>query len=276
MAHDEPLRRASRNSAPSDVPGSADALRERIVRMHPVRLHCALILVACFGAGLLATKLLLMAGIETMWIRYAIALGVAYAVFLLGVRIWLRYAGFDVHVLPRRREGGYDVPDLLPDNVTIRGPADIFRGGGGRSGGGGASMRFDAGTASEAKARAVFGTSASSSSSSTGGGWGLDLDDGLVLLALIAVALAVSGAVIYLIWAAPTILAEAAFAALLSAGLVRSTRRIAAGDWMTSVIGNTWVAFGVVSIFAIGFAVYAQHVYPDARTLADVVHQLRD
>lgn len=272
MAHERPMRRRSPGPEAADFPGSADALRERIVRVHAVRLHCALILVACFGAGLLATKLLLMAGIETMWIRYAIALFVAYAVFLLGVRIWLRYAGFDVHVLPRRRDG-YDFPDLMPDNVTIRAPSEVFRGGGGRSGGGGASMRFDGGASAEAKAPVFFG--ASSPSSSSGGGAGLDLDDGLVLLALIAVALAVSGAVIYLIWAAPTILAEAAFAALLSAGLVRSTRRIASGDWMTSVIGNTWVAFGVVSILAIGFAVYAQHVYPDARTLADVVRHLR-
>ncbi len=270
MAHEEPARRATREGAHRALPGSADALRERIVRMHPVRLHCALILVACFGAGLLATKLLLLAGIQAMWIRYAIALVVAYAVFLLGVRIWLRYAGFDVHVLPRRRDGGYDAPDLLPDNVAVRGPGDVFRGGGGRSGGGGASMHLDGG-ASEAKSPAFLGASSSSSS----GGGGFDLDDGLVLIALVAVALAVSGAVIYLIWAAPTILAEAAFAGLLSAGLVRSTRRIASGDWMTSVIGNTWVAFGVVSILAIGFAVYAQHVYPDARTLADVVRHLR-
>ena len=69
-------------------------------------------------------------------------------------------------------------------------------------------------------------------------------------------------------------LSLAAFAALLSAGLVRSTHRIASGDWVTSVIGNTWVAFAVVSILAIAFAVYAQHVYPDARSLADVVRRL--
>jgi len=257
-----------------DPPASPEALRERIERLHYVRLHCALILVACFGAGLVATKALLMLGVHSMWIRYAIALVIAYLVFLGGVRLWLRYAGYDGE--PARRDGGgYDGPD--PFSGTWDGPGgsrvDVLRGGGGRSGGGGASARFDGGSASEGSV-SLLGSS--SRGSSSGGGGGFDLGDGVVLLLLIAVAVAVSGAVIYLVWAAPTILADAAFAALLSAGLVRSTRRMASGGWVTSVVGNTWIAFTVVALLAIVFALAAQHVYPDARSIVDVVRHLKD
>lgn len=48
-----------------EPPASSEALRARIVRRHAVRLHCALILVACFATGLLVTKLMLMAGVST-------------------------------------------------------------------------------------------------------------------------------------------------------------------------------------------------------------------
>lgn len=260
---------------PLDAPASAEALRERIVRHHAVRLHCTLILVACFAAGLAATKLLLMAGVSAMWIRYALALVLAYGMFLLGVRLWLRYAGFDVPVLPRKRsEGGIDLPDVIGNGGSSRSAADVFRAGGGRSGGGGASFKFDGGpaAASEAKAASIF--SNSSSGGGGGGGVGFDLDDGMVLVALLLLVLAVSGALIYLVWAAPTILADAAFAALLSAGLVKSTRRMASGHWVTSVIGHTWIPFAVVAVMAIGFALVAQHHYPEARTLPDVLRRL--
>lgn len=302
-----------------EPPASPEALRARIVRRHSVRLHCTLILVACFATGLVVTKLLLMAGVSTMWIRYFLALVAAYATFLFGIRIWLRYAGFDAHVAGKVRDPGVDLSAVIGDRASsgggsLRRGSDLLRAGGGRSGGGGASAGFHGRTVAETNVRAVAGGAIGSESGGSGsggatgigtgggsdggsaagmgggghaggatgtggggsGGWGLDFDGGLVLLALALVVLAVTGAVIYLVWAAPTILADAAFAAMLSAGLVRSTRRIASGDWVASVVGNTWIAFVVVAILAIGFAVLAQGVYPQAQTLPDVLRHLRD
>lgn len=256
-----------------DIPASSEVLRERIMARHAVRLHCALILCACFGMGLVVTKLVLLAGVDAMWVRYSVALVAAYLTFLLGVRIWLRYAGFDQPVLPSRRaRGNVEFPDVIGDvDLPARTTGAVFRGGGGRSGGGGASLKFDgAASASEAQGPSLVTVSSRGSA-----GWsGFDLDDGLVLVALIALVLAVSGAVIYLIYAAPTILADAAFAALLSAGLVKSTRRIATGHWVTSVVGHTWVAFGVVFVLALAFALVAQHYVPEARTVGDVLRRL--
>jgi hypothetical protein len=262
-----------------DEPSSAEALRKSITARFAVRVHCALILCACFGVGLLVTKLMLIVGVQAMWLRYAVALVAAYLMFLLGVRIWLFYAGFERPILPSRRSSLADNLDLANfggsggGGSSGGGIGSIFRGGGGRSGGGGASLAFgDGGRVDPAPTSAFL-----SSSSHGGSGGGLDLDfgdDGWVIVAFIALLLAVSGSVVWLIYAAPTILADAAFAALLSAGLVKSTKHIASGGWVESVVGHTWIAFTVVFALALTFALVAQHRFPDAHTIVDVVRHL--
>ncbi len=66
----------------------------------------------------------------------------------------------------------------------------------------------------------------------------------------------------------------AAFAGMLSAGLVRSTKHIASGGWVASVVGHTWIAFAIVLVCAVAFAVVAQRHVPEARTLLDVLRAL--
>jgi hypothetical protein len=269
-----------------DAYPDAASVRRAILARYACRLHVALILGVCFVIGLLVTKALLMAGVHTMWIRYSLALVAAYLMFLLGVRIWLRLAGFDRPILPSRRRS------LVPDaglgdlggsgggggGGSFRLPG--FRGGGGGSGGGGATANFaGASVASDATpdSSGVALGSGGSSSSSHGGGGGFDLDfgdDGWVLLALIALVAAIFGGVVWLIYAAPTILADAAFAGLLSAGLVRSTRHITSGGWVSSVVGHTWFAFALVFVLALVFAVVAQHRFPDAHSVVDVLNRL--
>jgi hypothetical protein len=269
-----------------DGDAAPEKFRQQVTARFAVRLHIALILSACFLVGLAVTKALLMAGIGAMWIRYAVALFMAYLAFLLGVRIWLRYAGYDRRILPSRRSSLVDGADLpsFGGGGSSGSSAELpsFRGGGGSSGGGGASARFGGGGAlgpdSSSSQALAFSSSQGSASSRGGhgsGGGGIDFgDDGWVLLLLIALAAAVFGAVVWIIYAAPAILADAAFAGMLSAGLVRSTRHIASGGWVASVVGHTWFAFALVFVLAIAFAVVAQRHYPDARTLADVVRRL--
>ncbi|MEO8509154.1 MAG: hypothetical protein ABI593_16135 [Betaproteobacteria bacterium] len=258
-----------------------EQLRQTIGARFAVRFHVALILGACFAVGLAVTKLLLMAGVGTMWIRYVVALGLAYCAFLLGVRIWLRYAGFDRRLLPSRRRHVPDDGGVVDWGGGGGGGGKgvdlpVFRGGGGGSGGGGASAHFGGGALpGETSPSSALAMSSQSHSASGGGGFSLDFgDDGWVLLALIAVAAALFGAVVWTIYAAPTILADAAFAGMLSAGLVRSTRRIAGTGWIGSVVGHTWLAFAAVFVLAVVFALVAQAHFPDARTLADVVRRL--
>jgi hypothetical protein len=109
----------------------------------------------------------------------------------------------------------------------------------------------------------------------SGGGGGFDLgDDGWVIIALIALVSAVLGAGAYLIYMAPTIVSDAAFAALLSGGLVRSTRRMGAEGWVGSVVRDTWIPFTVVLVLTVVFAATAHHYHPEARTLIELVRKM--
>lgn len=267
--------------------GAPAAFRQQVASRFAVRLHVVLILSACFAVGLAVTKLLLMAGVSVLWLRYAVALATAYLAFLLGVRLWLACTGYSRRMLPSPRStlaGDVGLPDLgMGGGSGSRVGWPGFRGGGGGSGGAGASSAFG-GPPSAAPPPAstqalVFSSSPSSASSGTStgggsGGGGFDLGDGWVLVLLVGLVLALAGGMAWIVYTAPTILADAAFAGMLSAGLVRSTRHIASGGWVASVVGHTWLAFAIVFVLAMAFAVLAQRHFPEARTLLDVVRAL--
>ena len=154
-----------------------------------------------------------------------------------------------------------------------------FRGGGGGSGGAGATADFGGSSATSGvtpdSPAFALGSGRGSTSGHSWGGFDFDFgDDGWVLVALIALVAALFGGVAWLVYAAPTILADAAFAGLLSAGLVRSTRHITSGGWIGSVVGHTWFAFALVFVLALVFAVVAQRHFPEAHSLVDVVRRL--
>src|SRR5690242_9244419 len=144
----------NRDGSKAAAPLSA---RERIARAlrarFALRMHTSILLLWTFCAGLLTTKALYALGMQTMWLRYFIAIIVAYGAFLLGVRIWLAYIGRGRLVQSgsrlqssRKSDGSVDLPDLIPSGGGSSsggsGVGGIFRGGGGGSGGGGASGSF--------------------------------------------------------------------------------------------------------------------------------------
>ncbi len=107
-----------------------------------------------------------------------------------------------------------------------------------------------------------------SSKSGSGSSFSLDIDgEGLVLvvlaLALVAAIVVASG---YLVWAAPDILSEAAFGAVLAGGLARRARNEDAMGWVAGVVRKTWWPFAIVLVLAIAFAGWSAAHYPKART----------
>ncbi len=258
-----------------------ERLKQVILARFPVRVHLSLILAGCFASGLLATTLLHRAGVDAMLIRYPLALLVAYGAFLLGIRMWLYYAGYGRALESRT---GNAVRNRTGDGLDwfngtagswgssgSSGAESSALGGGGGSGGAGASASFDAPSGTQSSL-GLLGSSGGSSSSS-GSGVDLDIDGGdgfMVLVALLALLATVFAAAIYLIYAAPTILADAAFAAMLSAGLIRSVKRIGDSGWVGSVVSDTWVAFAGILVLTVIFAAVARHYYPDAHTLREV------
>jgi hypothetical protein len=191
---------------------------------------------------------------------------------------------------------GADLPDIRTGGGSggSGGSGGGFSGRGGSFDGGGASGAWAEGgtrgaissSSSQLNAQALAATSmqesssadsASSLASRSGGGgsksgsgssFSLDIDgEGLVLvvlaIALVAALVVASG---YLVWAAPDILSEAAFGAVLAGGLARRARSEDALGWVAGVVKRTWWPFTLVLVLAIAFAGYAASHYPQAKT----------
>jgi len=238
-----------------------DASRHRFVREIAarffVRFHMTLIFGGAVAGGILASRWLFVSGVDALAERYALAVLGAYVVFFVLIRGWIVYVTW---LAPG--DSGLDASNLLPRDGW-RG-AD-FAGGGGRSGGGGASGTFDGGALP--RIENATPSSGGRMSSAT-----LDLDDAwLVILAMLLFVACLGGAALWVVWQAPVILPEAAFEALLAAGLVRAARRARFGGWARGVLRSTALPFTLVlgSAVVLGWAV--QHACPAATRLLDVL-----
>lgn len=250
----------------------------------------SLLLLLTGGAGFLCSYALLHAGLARMWLRYPVSILVAYCVFLLLLRLWLGAQG-------RRRGSGFD---FGPSNLDVNfggggasrgfdfGGAGDFAGGGA---GGGWSPPGDAGAgdinlnpvaASPSFASGGVGSGGGAGGSGSGGGLldglnvGLDLDfddEGCgVVLALAALALAaVAGLVVsvYVVYAAPALLAEILVDGLLVAGLYKRMKNVERRHWLRAAVRKTClpVALTVVSFGLAGYAM--GRVAPRVRTVGE-------
>ena len=238
--------------------------RGHLVQRFWLRFHMSLMLAATVGTGVLANRLLLAIPVHSMTLRWLIALAISYGAFFVFIRVWLAYVG----ARPLPVDIGNDALSNLDVHVLPRGGGSIFRGGGGTSGGGGASGSW--GDAMQAPVKGVFDGVGSVDVGDEGGCLVVVL--GVVLLALLA---AIGGGVAFLIIAAPHLLADAAFSALLAGGLVTSVRRMDEPDWGGSVLHATWKPLAVVVLLTVIAGVVAQNVAPGARTLGEVLMLLR-
>jgi len=254
----------------------AQSFRQRIVRQYMVRFHMSLLLMATAAIGMLTSKLLLMAGMHSVLLRYPIAVLGAYLVFMVLARLWVAYVLIDA-VATRRPSFFSGWSSSSSSGIDIG--ADLLPGGG--SSGGGVS--FGGGDSGGAGASDLWGSSASelaavpTPSGGGGGGGGfsfpsldlnIDFDDGfwilIVLGALIAV---IAGAGGYLIWAAPEILPDLALSALLSSCLTGAAKRAEAKGWMVSVLRATFIPLLLILAVTIALAVTVHHHCPGADKL---------
>jgi hypothetical protein len=244
-----------------------------------VRFHMTVLLLGVCASGLLVSKVLLELGLRSMLVRYLIAVCVSYLVFFFLMRVWLWYVGasskHDRAHLDLNVGGGLDLGQM-PVNAVPGGAGidDIADGGlsgaGGEFGGGGATDIWgDASTVSASGHSSVASSGRGDSGRSSG--WSFDPgDEAMVLIALALLLLAIFGAGAYLVYAAPEILSEAAFQALLAAGLIKASRKISRQGWMGSVLRATCVPFLVVLLMTGVFGWVAQQHYPHAARLSDI------
>ena len=239
-----------------------------------VRFHMSLIFAGTLGAAVVASSLLLAAGVESLMLRYALTAVGAYAVFFLFVRAWIAYV---TRLAPSGP--GLDLPDVTSGGGVGSGTSEL-QPGGGQFGGGGASGSYDDGgdvpifrSVAEAGGRGgdSHGTSAGGG---RGGDWlslGLDMDEGILVVALVLLVSVVGGAAVWMVWQAPLILPEAAFEALLASGLIKAARRNKARGWTRGVLKSTLIPFAFL-LAAASFAGWAaQRACPAATRLIEVV-----
>jgi hypothetical protein len=255
----------------------ADALQHRFF----LRVHMTAILTATILVGLATTWVLYRIHLNVFAIRYGLAVITAYAAFVGFIKVWLWY----VEYCGRRRSSG--TADDWFDCINFSGGGSSsgssvsFSGGGGKFGGGGASGSW----ASESNAQAaplVVAPPAKSSSSSTstkssskssgGGGGGDDLGELILVLLIIALVLAIIASFVWIVWAAPTILSEVVFNAVLAGALARHTHRATCGEWIGGVIKKTAIPFALILALSVTMGWWAQHICPSALRLRDAFH----
>ncbi len=263
---------------------SRERLKGYLVKRYDLRFHMSLILASTCMAGMLASALLLHAGVHDMRWRYPVVVTLAYLTFLCGVWVWLRFAGF---ARPSRTGSSLLDGADVPISGGGGGGGGIGRIGGGLGRGGGT---FDGGGASTSWAQgaraplvAVSPDTSVAADAPSGSGEGLSKtfsglgdigggDDLGAIVLVIVLALAIFLATGYLVWMGPEILTEAAFGATLAGGLARNTRDPSAAGWTAGVVKKTWWPFAIVLVLALVFASYAAEHHPGAKTFREALH----
>ena len=274
---------------PQEPPAArrVERVRRLLVRRGRPRIEMSLILAATGAAGFVASFAMLHLGLSLMWLRYGLAVLFAYAVFLMLLRIWLY-----LHSREPKGDVSDYLLDLVPEDFRVpshatEAAADTF-GGGADFGGGGPGGTWDGGVSAGMQHVAApcdtGGASVGSVSSGGGGGGGsgggalsgldiFDADSEGCVFFLLALALVVAGtlAALYVVYAAPLLLAEILVEGVLLSGLYRGMKsaRRGGGDWLGAAVRRTWLAvlLTLVTFSAAGY--FLQRAAPRARSIGE-------
>ena len=228
-------------------------VREELEREGYPRLQMSLIVALTGGAGFGFSYGLLQGGVHAMALRYPVALGLAYLVFLLLIWLWLRTSASDWV------DGHVDVPSgsWSPDNGD-----GVSSGQGGDFGGGGASGSFD-------------GPTVRGSSDPTGNALGsLDIDGGdelAIPLAVIALVVGMALASLYVVYVAPALLAEVLVDGAISYALFRRLRDHERRHWIRAVVRHTFWPFLGTAVFLAGMGWAMGQYAPGALSIGQVI-----
>lgn len=202
------------------------------------RFHMTLMVAVTGLAGFLASFAMLHLGLSRMWLRYGLAVAVAYLVFLGMVWLWvLHHRGhLNLDLSPVDALDGVDLVSSL---------------GRVRSGAGGSLPAEDP-------------------SPSVGGGLALDLDEAVVVLVVIAAVASALIASIYVISTAPALLGEVLVDGVLSVGLYRRLRRLDQRHWLESAMMRTGFPIVAVAVFFMIAGAVMQLYAPEAVSIGGV------
>ncbi|MES2324684.1 MAG: hypothetical protein V4633_20695 [Pseudomonadota bacterium] len=197
-------------------------------------------------SGLGASFLMLQAGVAGMALRYTLAMGIAYIVFLLLLWCWLRVRADDF-------VDAADLVEVVPDFSS----ASSFGGGGGSFDGGGASANFD--------------TDISDSPVSDALGAAGSADEAAIPIAIVLFVAAIVLSSLYVIYSAPVLFAEMLVDSILSASLYRRLRGLDANHWIESALKRTIWPFVLTTLVVAAAGGVMGHYVPQAHTVGEVL-----
>lgn len=234
-------------------------VKQRLLSTSFPRAQMALIVLLTGGFGFLSSVALLRLGVDSMALRYPLALGLAYVFFLFLIWLWLRTNASDYIDIP-------DVYGLEPSQGSTGPLAELTSGGGGDFGGGGASASFDGpsfnmgGTddLSLGSAREALGSVA-------------EADELAIPLLAIVFAVGLAVASLYIVYIAPLLFAEILVDAALSYALFRYLRGQDPEHWLASTFRRTAVPFAVTALFLCVTGAAMSAYAPGAKSIGQVV-----
>lgn len=234
-------------------------VRERLVRDSFPRIQMMLIVALTGGFGLLASFAMLQFGMDSMALRYPLALSLAYLFFLFLIWLWLRTNAGDYMDVP-------DVTALIPRRGSSVGTPELKSGGGGDFGGGGATGSFDA------PSKALDAT-ASSPLQSVGESLGsaADADELTIPLMAIALAFGIALASFYIVYIAPILFAEVLVDGALSYVLFRHLQGQDPQHWLASTFRRTALPFAATAVFLMAVGAGMSTYAPGAKSIGQVM-----
>lgn len=231
--------------------------QERLTTFSWPRVQMGLIVALTGATGLLVSYLLLSAGLDSMAMRYPLAVLGAYAAFLALVWLWLRTFSQDYSDLP--------LGDLPTPEMPV--PGQVFSsGGGGDFGGGGASASFDdVGLPDSSEPLDAAGEVI------TGAAQAEELAIPLIVV-ILAIGLAIAS--FYVIYIAPLLFAEVLVDGAISYALYRHLRGEDSHHWLMTAIRRSILPFLATAVFVSIVGAFMSVYAPGARSIGEVTRHV--
>ena len=241
-------------------------IRERMAHTGAPRLLLCLIMILAACGAFAASVFALRMGVDSMMLRYPLAVIAGYLTFLVLIRGWIAW---------HRRSGW--VADTAGDVISAIDTSSVSlpsRGGagptffaGGRSGGAGGGDTWSS-LATTSRPTGGGGSSANS-------GFSLDFDEAWPLVLAAVCALGGLLAIIWVIYSAPVLLAEVALDAAIVSALYKRLKKQEMSHWAMTVFRHTWLPAVVLIAFAAVGGWALEKAAPDAVSIGGVVRSLR-
>ena len=256
-------------------------IRTRLLSESFPRVTIFVIVAIAGGCAFLFSALTLSAGLYSMAVRYGLAALAGYLAFAALIRAWIAWQR-------GRLEPDLDLPGLDFD-LPVSQPSGPSLFTGGRSGGGGASASWSGAggnapvpmpvvapppATQNAAVESVRVREIASARQVSGVSKALDADDLWPVILAAVLALGAIVAVGFVVFSAPTLLAEVVLDAGLMSTVYRRLRRQDAGHWTGAVFRRTWLPALAVILFTAGAGFALQLAAPEARSIGGVIRSL--